>query len=117
MGTPAPSGAHGMQEARQGVLGGLDSPAGAGAGLVSEAAMGGAEVEETMARWRRGGGDRRGCSGAGARGARREGPSPLCMTAQENEGERDEAGGAPMALVAGGGESKEGGMQWIGERE
>ena len=24
------------------------------------------------------------------------------MTAQENEGERDEAGGAPVALVAGG---------------
>ena len=73
MGTPAPSGAHGMQEARQGELGGLDSPVGAAAGLDSEAAMGGAEVEEAMARWRRGGGDRRGCPGAGARGARREG--------------------------------------------
>ena len=60
MGTPAPSGAHGMQEARQGELGGMDSPVGAAAGLASEAAMGGAEVEEAMAHWRRGGGDWRG---------------------------------------------------------
>ena len=50
----------------------------------------------------RGGGRRQGYPGAGARVARCEGPAPLHMTAQENEGERDEAGGAPVALVAGG---------------